>query len=545
MPALPRLLDVPDSTDLASLLALLGKLEHSQLEFKREPVKLKELIPAFAMTEGGLIVLGLGDDRMLHGCHLDQKAQDTVTRAGKDVGVDVQFKEVDVEGTPLVLVAVPEVRQRIVTTTDGRLLRRVGSDIHPLVGDQLARFVREREEIPGEEAPIPNVKPGDFDLDLINRALGVDARPSVEAEDVMRALIDLDVAIPQPAPADPQVLVAGVVMFALDPQRFVPGASVQLVRRTGVGPGASPTEAREEHSGPIPQLVDACLDFINTHTKRYQVVIGTRRRTWPEYPEEVLREALLNALAHRDYGSRGATVDVTVWEDRLEIRSPGGLPGPITLANIRSEHYSRNRRIMRSLKALDLVEKYGEGIDRMFDFMEARLMEPPLIEPSPSSVSVTLRNRFLVSVEEQAWLAALGHMQLTTEERRLLAVTRREDSTTKRRVRQLIPAANADSLLRGAVAKGLLVRTGQAGGARYRLSEEVRMRAGTTGVEAQTRKRQMLLDEIRRRGSLSTAEGAELLGEEMVLVRHLLNDLVASGEAMAQGQTRARRYYPR
>lgn len=112
VPALPRLLDVPDSTDLASLLALLGKLEHSQLEFKREPVKLKELIPAFAMTEGGLIVLGLGDDRMLHGCHLDQKAQDTVTRAGKDVGVDVQFKEVDVEGTPLVLVAVPEVRQR-------------------------------------------------------------------------------------------------------------------------------------------------------------------------------------------------------------------------------------------------------------------------------------------------------------------------------------------------------------------------------------------------------------------------------------------------
>jgi hypothetical protein len=181
----------------------------------------------------------------------------------------------------------------------------------------------------------------------------------------------------------------------------------------------------------------------------------------------------------------------------------------------------------------------------MFDWMEARVMEPPLIEPSPSSVSVTLRNRFLVSVEEQAWLAALGHMQLTTEERRLLAVTRREDSTTKRRVRQLIPAANADSLLRGAVAKGLLVRTGQAGGARYRLSEEVRMRAGTTGVEAQTRKRQMLLDEIRRRGSLSTAEGAELLGEEMVLVRHLPNDLVASGEAMAQGQTRARRYYPR
>jgi ATP-dependent DNA helicase RecG len=278
-------------------------------------------------------------------------------------------------------------------------------------------------------------------------------------------------------------------------------------------------------------LLDTCLAFIDRHTKKYQVVIGTRRHIWSEYPEEVLREAMLNALAHRDYGSRGSTVDVTVWEDRLEIRSPGGLPGPITLDNIRHEHYSRNRRIMRALKMIDLVEEYGEGIDRMFDLMEARLMEPPLITPTASSVSVTLRNRFMVSVEEQAWLAALGHIQLTPDERRVLAVTRREGSITRRRIRQLLPNANADGLLRGAVAKGLLLRRGQAGGVRYVLSDEVVMRAGSSGVEAQTRKRQ-------------TAEGADLLDEDMVMVRHLLNDLVAAGDAVARGQTRARRYFP-
>jgi hypothetical protein len=107
-----------------------------------------------------------------------------------------------------------------------------------------------------------------------------------------------------------------------------------------------------------------------------------------------------------------------------------------------------------------------------------------------------------------------------------------------------MPSVNADALLRGAVAKGLLLRIGQAGGVRYVLSDEVVMRAGSSGVEAQSRKRQMLLDAARQRGSLSTAEGADLLGEEMAMVRHLLNDLVASEDLVARGQTRARRYYP-
>jgi ATP-dependent DNA helicase RecG len=541
--SLPRLSDLPRPPTLGALLALLGSVENDQLDFKREPARLKELIPAFAMTDGGLILIGINDDRTLHGCELTQKVADTITRAAKDVGVDVQLRQISVDSKPVIAVAVPEVRRRIVTTADGRLLRRVGSEIHPLVGDQLARFVREREEVPGEEEAVPRVSADDFDLTLMNHALTMDGRAPVSPVEYLRALVDLDVAVPQPAPADPKVTVAAIVLFAKDPRRFVSGASVQLVRRTGVGPGAGPTEAREELSGPVSTLVDACVAFISAHTKRYQVIIGTRRTVWLEYPEEVLREGLLNAFAHRDYGRQGTTVDVTIWDDRVEIRSPGGLPGPITLENIREEHYSRNRRVMRALKMLGLVEEYGEGIDRMYEFMDARLMEPPAIQPTPDSVTVTLRNRFLVSVEEQAWLSLLGHLNLTNHERRALAVARREGALTRRRILQLIPDANADALLRGAVAKGLLVRTGHAGGAKYELSEEVVMRAGASGVEAQSRKRQMLLDEVQGRGSLSTAEGAALLHEDQVLVRHLLNDLAAAGLVLARGQTRARRYY--
>lgn len=420
----------------------------------------------------------------------------------------------------------------------------MGSDSQPLVGDALARFVQDRQGRPAEDEGIPVTDLSDFDLKLLNRALAGDGRPAVRRAQVPRALVDLGLAIPEPPPTDPVTTTAAALLFARDPRAYVPGASVQVVRRAGVGPGPGPTRARQDLTGPIPELVDRVLAFVERHTGRHEAVVGKHREVLPEYPGAVLREAVLNALAHRDYGLAGATVDVTVWDDRIEVRSPGSLPGHITLENIREEHYSRNRRVMRVLKLLGLVEEYGEGVDRMFREMEARLMEPPAFTAIPSSVTVTLHNRSLLSVEDQAWLGLLGHLDLTPAERRLLVVAGREGPVTRRRVRQLMPEADAEALLAGGVAKGLLVRTGQRGGARYVLSDEVVMRAGATGLEAQSRKRQMLLDEIRRRGNLSTAEGAALLAEDTVLVRHLLNDLVRARLAVARGRTRARRYYP-
>ena len=81
------------------------------------------------------------------------------------------------------------------------------------------------------------------------------------------------------------------------------------------------------------------------------------------------------------------------------------------------EHYSRNRRIMQALKPLRLVEEHGEGVDRMHREMEARLMEPPIFVATSSSVTVTLRNRSLVEVVDQAWLAQLSAYPLSSPER--------------------------------------------------------------------------------------------------------------------------------
>ena len=196
------------------------------------------------------------------------------------------------------------------------------------------------------------------------------------------------------------------------------------------------------------------------------------------------------------------------------------------------------------LKTIGLVEEYGEGIDRMYREMESRLMEPPLFEAASSSVTVTLRNRFLVDVEDQVWLTLLGQNDLTAHEHRTLVAVRRKGVVTPRELRRILPDADARAALAGTVAKGLLARVGRRGGSRYVLSEEITLRAGSAGIAAQSRRRRLLLDEARRRGSISVAESASLVDVSPAAARGLLNELVQAGLVRSEGRTRARRHRP-
>ena len=541
VPAVHDLAGLPDRLTDDEFWARFGRIEHEALDFKRGVSgEILDTIPAMAMTDGGTIVHGVDRDLNVVGCPLSQNTLDRITRFANECNVEVQVRALRVGGAELTLTAVPEVRGRIVTAPDGRLLRRAGGDCQPLRGDMLARFVREREERSGEDEQVA-YDPESLDLSRVNEALAASGRAAVRRARIPRALVDLGVALTADPP--PRALRAAVLLFAADPRRSIPGAAVRLVRREGIGPGPGPSLAREECAGPLLDVFECCLRFIEQHTRRYEVVVGVRREALPEYPDVVIREAVLNALAHRDYGLTGATTDITIRDDRLEIRSPGPLPGHITVENMRAEHYSRNRRLMGVLQKLGLVEEFGEGMDRMFSEMDARLMTPPDITATSGSVTVTLYNRILVSIDDQAWMALLADFPMTRDERLALVETRRRGTMTRRRLRELLPESDPGELLASAVAKGLLVRTGRGGGTHYVLSPEVVLRAGSEGMEAQRRRRQALLNEIERRGSLSTVEGARLLGEDRTAIRALLNELAAAGLVRAAGNTRARRYH--
>ena len=144
LPSIPRLALAPRRLSRRRFWRSFGRLEHERLEFKRTPDGLQESVVAMSMHAGGVIIVGVADDRRLVGCPLDQAAVDRIAFVAHETGVALQPRRLVVGRTPVVMIRVPRVHDRVVTTSDGRILRRLGSANQPLRGDAVKRFVLER-----------------------------------------------------------------------------------------------------------------------------------------------------------------------------------------------------------------------------------------------------------------------------------------------------------------------------------------------------------------------------------------------------------------
>lgn len=538
--------DLFTSTEVSSVdfWDAVGKVEHERLDFKsRVPKGLSDTLAAMAMTTGGLVVIGVDDDRNIPGARLEQAVYDGVMTAGHDVEVSLSTHELLVGGVPVVLIEVPAVSGRLVTTPNGRVLRRVGSSNHPLRGDALARFVRAVTLHPREDDPVPSAGASDIDLDALNQLLAAQKRPRATRRTALKSMAELGLAVDRAGNWVPTV--AGVVLVGATPDAHIKGARVQFVDRQGAASRTGASRSRHTLSAPLSRLVEDLVALIENSGERHEAVVGLRREIIPVFPREVLREALLNALAHRDYQLSGGTVDVTLFADRLEVRSPGGLAGHVTLENLRDEHFSRNSRLMGALKSLELVDEFGEGVDRMYEGMAGRLLPEPTWSATDASVTVVLRSESPVSLDDQVWLSMLSATQMTADERRVLVQARHEGRVTRRSVRALLgPDVDVPALLRGMFFKALLVQVGERGGTYYELSREIVARVGSYGIAAQARRREQLVQLVQTRGRLSVAEAAEELDVPREIVKGLLVDLTSEGLIRAVGKTRARVYVP-
>src|SRR5438067_2690763 len=140
--------------------------------------------------------------------------------------------------------------------------------------------------------------------------------------------------------------------------------------------------------------------------RKSSLIDGLYRRDIPEYPQEAVREAIINAIAHRDYSgfARSSYIQIRMFADRLEVQSPGGLYGTVTEENLEVEHSTRNRELMRLMEDVHLVENRGSGIKAMLEAMRQANLEPPRFDDKRSSFWVTFRNHTLMSPEAIAWL---------------------------------------------------------------------------------------------------------------------------------------------
>ncbi len=188
--------------------------------------------------------------------------------------------------------------------------------------------------------------------------------------------------------------VDGLLLFGKAPERHLPQSGIRAICYPGAEP-AYATRADEDLRGPLVPLkftdgsvldrglVDQAWDFVRRNTAPTARLEGARRIDGWEYPESVIREALVNALVHRNYGIAGADVMLAIYADRLEIQSPGRLPNTVTVEGMKAGvRYARNQTLVNVMRDYGYVEARGMGVrNRIVPGMRAHNgTEPDLIE---------------------------------------------------------------------------------------------------------------------------------------------------------------------
>jgi ATP-dependent DNA helicase RecG len=194
------------------------------------------------------------------------------------------------------------------------------------------------------------------------------------------------------------------------------------------------------------------------------VVNGLQREELTEYPPFAVREALVNAVAHRDYRVRGRRIEVRMYSNRMEVISPGGLPGYITVDNIVEEHFSRNPRLVNGLFQWGYIEELGLGIDRMIEEMVQAGHAPPDFKDTPHSFSVILSNQRKRKAVPK-WTRNMNERQT-----RALSYVQDNGSITNREYQLLCPDVSSETLrldLVDLVERGSLLKIGSKKGTYY------------------------------------------------------------------------------
>ena len=352
---------------------------------------------------------------------------------------------------------------------DGRVLIRSGSVNRPLGGQEIQRLASAKNTGDFETEAVAGATVDDFSRTMIDEYLEKRAERTKRpySGEVKRMLAEIGAVT-----ADGKPTVCGLLLFSEYPQRWLPQSGVVFAKFVGATPrgesGLAGYSRREELIGPVPRLIEATWNLVWSEMAISAVVKSLEREETFEYPQFAVREALVNAICHRDYRLRGRRIEVRMFSDRLEVISPGGLPGFITVENIKDEHFSRNPRLVGGLFHWGYIEELGLGIDRMMEVMQQAGHSPPKFDARPYSFAIALHNE-RTQPELPEWSRDTNHRQA-----RALQYIRETGSITNREYRSLIQTVSAETLrldLVDLVEKGILTKMGAKKGTYYSLRE--------------------------------------------------------------------------
>jgi ATP-dependent DNA helicase RecG len=458
-----------NNASMTTLKTLLRQGPGPRLAFlpNPDPEEIAETLVAFANAEGGTVVLGVHANGTVGQMLMEEEAEGAL-RAALILCRPPVLTEWLQEQTPagaIVLLRV-ERSSELHMLADGRALMRTGSENRPMSSNDLQILTANKSMGDFELDPVAGARREDLDEHIIDEYLEKRQQRSPRGTLLPKnKLLEQIGAIA----ADGTPTVSGIMLFGKEPQIYLPQSRAIFVKFADTQPrgpeGSFGYGRREEIGGPLARIIERAWRVIWEEMDKKAIVKGLQREEQTEYPPFAVREALVNAVCHRDYRLRGSSIEIRMYTDRMEIISPGGLPAYITVDNIVEEHYSRNPRLVNGLYQWGYIEELGLGIDRMIEDMVAAGHPPPVFDAKSHRFSVKLYNRQDQSRIVPEWEQSMNERQI-----KAMQFVQAQGTITNRDYRDLCPHVSAETLrldLADLVERGVLLKIGDKRGTRY------------------------------------------------------------------------------
>ncbi len=511
---------------------------------ERRPTKeivhdLAESLVAMANADGGTVALGIEDDGVSTGVPdpLDWRR----VRAQLDDLIRprllYQYQEITLDGQRIWVLTTewsPEVHQ----LSDGRYLFRVGASNQPFPAGDIEAIKAARRQRVTEEQILPEATLDDLDLSLVAE-LSAKGALNRSPEETL-----LHYRLAERVDGQWRLTLAALLLFGKDPGRWHPRCGIEFIqwrgteRRTGADLNII---KRIRLEAPLVRLIEKAYQTIQTYLPERQHLVDLFFTEQLVYPTFAWQEAIINAVAHRDYRQRGRNIEVHLFDDRLEIRSPGELVEPVTLEHLyRRErvHQSRNPRIVRVLVDLGYMRELGEGIPRMFEVMEREGLHPPEFSLEGGAFVVTLRSEPLYSPRTMRWLRQFEGLGLNPRQVRLLAYAHEHDGQFTSHVYQQLVGVDlytASRDIRDLMRRGL-VRLKKPRGRIYEVLAE-------PSPPSEKPPELVALEPIlEQKGFITNRDIREVLGVTRRQAQYIAEKLTRAGWLRAEGKGRWRKY---
>jgi ATP-dependent DNA helicase RecG len=385
------------------------------------------LLSAMANADGGTLLVGVEPDKSVTGIPYDHEELHALMQAPQQLlrpQLSPSCEKVKLGNLQLLKFEVGS-GMDIYRIAGGRSFYRVGTETVALPAEQIQSLKEAKKSVFYERQQALNATWYDLDQELVKDFVdkvqnGQDSKDAQAVLSQTYHLLDTSRAIASPN-------MAALLLFAKEPSRWHPRGGIDFVKYEGTDRqhGSSLNVVKRiRFEAPLVRLIDQAVGRIKEHIRERTILHDLFFRERLEYPTFAWQEAVVNAVAHRDYALSGAGIEVWMFDDHIAVRSPGPPPAPVTLEQLRQQkslHFSRNPLIVRSLADLGYLREMGEGVPRMFQEMESYGLHPPELSVDGFVFTVTLRNAPVYDEATLRWLNQFNSSQVNLRQRRLLA----------------------------------------------------------------------------------------------------------------------------